>query len=405
MRYIILLNSIIINFTARLLSPFFKKDYNIWLFAFDDGGGSSFCENCWFLYKYVSEKESTIKAICISNQNNNIAKIRDNGGVLVKPNSLKMLMLILKAGVYICEQNMHSDFINFSKKKTFKVNLWHGMIVKKIGYASNLMMKRMLIDNESRTFLKRIKDTLIGSVDYNEYDFLPCTSENMIEPMKKTFNNNNIHVVGQSRDDYFFKNLNKSTILKQNNLEFASGKKIVSYLPTFRDVRKNDRTYILFQKNRDLLSKLESHDIILMQKNHSYRGPRLNKNNNMYILESSISTQDILFLSDILITDYSSSFIDYLHLNRPIIFYPYDIDEYVKYDRELYFDYGDPIIFPGPKVKNENELFNNIMVFCKNSDNYLKQRETSKKYFHKYSDGKSSQRTFLKISETVSNYV
>ena len=133
MRYLILLNSIIINLIARLLSQFFKKDYNIWLFAFDDGGGSSFSENCWFLYKYVSEKESSIKAICISNQKNNIAKIRDNGGALVKPNSLKMLMLILKAGVYICEQNMHSDFINFSKKKTFKVNLWHGMIVKKIG--------------------------------------------------------------------------------------------------------------------------------------------------------------------------------------------------------------------------------------------------------------------------------
>ena len=160
----------------------------------------------------------------------------------------KTLIILGFKLVYICEQNMHSDFINFSKKKTFKVNLWHGMIVKKIGYASNLMMKRMLIDNESRTFLKRIKDTLIDSVDYNEYDFLPCTSENMIEPMKKTFNNNNIHVVGQSRDDYFFKNVNKSTILKQNNLEFASGKKIVSYLPTFRDVRKNDRTYILFQK-------------------------------------------------------------------------------------------------------------------------------------------------------------
>ena len=144
---------------------------------------------------------------------------------------------------------MHADFINFLKKKTFKVNLWHGMIVKKIGYASNLMMKRKLKINQSRTFLGRIVDTLIGSVDYNEYDFLPCTSENMIEPMQKIFNNNNIYVVGQSRDDYFFKNVKKSTILKQNNLEFASEKIIVSYLPTFRDVRRNDKTYILFQKN------------------------------------------------------------------------------------------------------------------------------------------------------------
>jgi len=50
--------------------------------------------------------------------------------------------------------------------------------------------------------------------------------------------------------------------------------------------------------------------------------------------------QEILYYTDILISDYSSIYIDFLLTNKPIIFYPYDKDDYLK-NRNMYFKYED----------------------------------------------------------------
>ena len=61
-----------------------------------------------------------------------------------------------------------------------------------------------------------------------------------------------------------------------------------------------------------------------------------------------------LKMADVLITDYSSIYFDYLLLDRPIIFFDYDLKEYLNDSRELYFDYDE--FTPGEKVSNYHEL-------------------------------------------------
>ena len=63
---------------------------------------------------------------------------------------------------------------------------------------------------------------------------------------------------------------------------------------------------------------------------------------------------DLLPISDILITDYSSLFYQYAPLNRLIVFYPYDYEEYIKLRGGFYLDYEKEL--PGPICKTEDEL-------------------------------------------------
>ena len=65
-------------------------------------------------------------------------------------------------------------------------------------------------------------------------------------------------------------------------------------------------------------------------------------------------TQELLFNADVLITDYSSCYIDYLLLDKPVIFYCYDYANYLENDRDMYFEYDS--VTPGPKVKDKNDF-------------------------------------------------
>ena len=67
---------------------------------------------------------------------------------------------------------------------------------------------------------------------------------------------------------------------------------------------------------------------------------------------------ELMLISDILITDYSSIFFDYANLNRPILFYMYDLEQYCNDLRGFYLDPEKEL--PGPIVKTFEDLLSNI---------------------------------------------
>ena len=93
--------------------------------------------------------------------------------------------------------------------------------------------------------------------------------------------------------------------------------------------------------------------------------------------------QELLFISDLLITDYSSCYIDYLLLKRPVIFYFYD--SYETEDNELYFTPQDHKV--GDVCYSEEELLGSIQ----------NPRYFDSDLYHKYTDSNSSERIFKRI--------
>ena len=90
----------------------------------------------------------------------------------------------------------------------------------------------------------------------------------------------------------------------------------------------------------------------------------------------------------VLVTDYSSAWIDYLLLDRPVVSYCYDLESYMN-NRGLLYDYES--IFPG-KLNHTFESFLAELQKALNNGIPGRQQVRVKRLFHKYSDGNNSRR-------------
>ena len=86
-------------------------------------------------------------------------------------------------------------------------------------------------------------------------------------------------------------------------------------------------------------------------------------------------------------------------LDRPILFAPFDLDEYQKIDRELYEDYTNAT--PGPICKNWNEIQIQLEKYFSGGDTYQTERKKIFNHFFQYSDNHNSER----IVDTVINHL
>ena len=103
-------------------------------------------------------------------------------------------------------------------------------------------------------------------------------------------------------------------------------------------------------------------------------------------------------LSDALITDYSSVSVDYLLLNKPII---YTLDDYEEYARSRGFCLDNAINYmKGYHVYDEKGLEDSLIEISNGVDRYAQERETIAKEFHSYRDGNASAR-ILKLAGII----
>ena len=100
-----------------------------------------------------------------------------------------------------------------------------------------------------------------------------------------------------------------------------------------------------------------------------------------------VDVQELLMVTDLLITDYSSIIFDYAILGRPMIFFPWDLDKYKK-ERAFYFDYEDFV--PGPICFSTEELVEKILSVDKWFDR-KKMLEFARKFNNPF-DGRASER-------------
>jgi len=116
---------------------------------------------------------------------------------------------------------------------------------------------------------------------------------------------------------------------------------------------------------------------------------------NSKLQEKQYDIYDILGSIDILITDYSSIYFDYLLINRPILFMPVDLEEYSK-KRGFVLE---PYEFwtPGPKVTTIEKLVEELNIFIQNPDYYIEERKLINSLVNTYNDDHSCERVWESI--------
>jgi CDP-glycerol glycerophosphotransferase (TagB/SpsB family) len=135
-------------------------------------------------------------------------------------------------------------------------------------------------------------------------------------------------------------------------------RKLVLVVPTFRDTRATplglDAEWVV-----RLDAFCEEHDFEFIFKFHPYeRGASTISGRHLHVLDPRSDVYPLLPEIDIMVTDYSSIYMDFLLLDRPILFLTPDLQQYVTHDRELQFDFES--MTPGPKLENWNSLLSNL---------------------------------------------
>lgn len=227
------------------------------------------------------------------------------------------------------------------------VQLWHAPgASKKFGGS---------VDIESREIL--------GKISQNT-DYLIVTSDKIKKHYSEAFQmpEFKIKALGLPRMDYYFEN-HDLTRLKADfcqKYDVSPDKKIILYAPTFRDEEKynNVFNYLDLEKFNEVLGDEYVLALRLHPKIKNFYKNDISAAGRYVDVSDFSSEQELMQISDILITDYSSIMIEYAILNRPILFFTYDLDSYLANERGFYYDFKTTV--PGPIVYNSDELIETI---------------------------------------------
>ena len=164
---------------------------------------------------------------------------------------------------------------------------------------------------------------------------------------------------GVPRTDIFFDNSYREKIKKNLNTKYPmlQGRRVVLFAPTFRGSGKK-RAYYPVERYPvdDFLGKVPE-DIVLVLKNHPFVKDSFpyseTYSDRVLDLSGRENINDVLFVTDLLITDYSSCIFEAALLKIPMLFYVFDLEEYVG-GRDIYFDFAS--FAPGKRADTFDEL-------------------------------------------------
>jgi len=380
----------ILNIPIYWLSVLLPKKKNLWVFG--AWFGKKYADNSKYLFEYINVNIKEVNAVWITDDEKVFTKLKESGYEVVYKSTIKGYWLSMRASFWFVSTGNH-DINQFLKPRKL-VNLWHGSPIKKIMNDDKFTIK---IDSRLKKIIKKYIFPFI-SFDFKN-SLLTVSSKDEQKNLSSAFKMDikDVVITGLARNDAFY-------LKKENNfLKKYSDKNKIIYMPTHRnhgefDIIKEMKSQLFVLDS--YLSKINS---VIFISIHFYHQDELKKYKslaNVIILDDSITEQDIYTIlphMDLLITDYSSVYMDFLLTEKPILFLPFDYEEYLGKDRELYYDYDD--VTPGPKCKTWDEAIKLSEQLLKNPSLYSKERDNIKNRFQQYQDGNNCKRIYSFIME------
>ncbi len=246
------------------------------------------------------------------------------------------------------------------KKEQIYVQCWHGTPLKRLGYD-------ITNSDNAMNSIKEIREKYRTDAERFSYLLSPCkfVTDTFASAwdLKSQEKNNVILETGYPRNDYLSTFTEEDVLSVKKKLGLLdTDKKIILYAPTWRDNQYDAKKGYVYNNPVDfdyLQSELGDEYIVLFRAHYlvadhfdfaQYEGF-------IYDVSKYDDINDLYILADVLITDYSSVFFDYAILERPIIFYMYDMEEYRDEMRGFYLDINQ---LPGEILKTEQELVHAI---------------------------------------------
>lgn len=271
------------------------------------------------------------------------------------------------------------------RKNTKIIQVWHACgAFKKFGY--DVLGKGY---GASESYISDINI-------HSNYDVVTVSSKNIAKHYATAFNmsEDKIYGTGIPRTDIFFSKESIEEAKKRvyDKYPKLKHKKVVLYAPTFRGKGQTDVGFDM-TVDLDKINISLDKDTVFALKMHPFVKTRLdNQMENVMDLSDYEDINDLLMIADMLITDYSSVVFEFSLMEKPIVMYAPDMEDYIE-ERDFYYEYTSFV--PGPIVTTTKEIIDYI-----NTDDFdLDKVKRFKSEFFDYFDGKSTERFVTKFIE------
>lgn len=361
-----------------------RKDEKLWMFG--AWKGQSYNDNSKYLFEYVLAHDKSIRAYWITKSQSVYDKLQREGKpVLLWPT--KEAKSMVRHAKFVFQTEGNRDIGQFRPGNCNVIQLWHGIAAKKLNWYKNYSkIKRAIIEIEADNHRRSL---WFATSQYYASFYSNCFGIDMKQFI----------ITGYSRDDVLFRrNLSEAAAKIRR---FSGTNKIIAYLPTHRNFGKDFNPAFVVNGLQSLDKKFAKLKLTLVYKPHQ---------NEAYIVREYMNQSNLSFLNvflasgdefndvyeyltefDCVISDYSSVVYDYLCLDRPIVFFNYDIESYEQNDAgldRLYYDTP-----AGPFCKTWEELCDTIESEII-EDHWKVQRQKCRQVLNPYNDGYNSKRIY-----------
>ena len=273
----------------------------------------------------------------------------------------------------------------FSKREgQIYLNTWHSITVKTLGYD----MTNGIV--ESRNMLRNLLQS----------DYIISANSFMTDIFKKSYKLDGLYngvliEEGHPRTDTTLKSEKAEIIekLKSRGISVSPTKKIILYAPTWRGasvakVVNDANEYRLLEETMYKALGSDEYQVLIKPHPFVYRGLSEEQKASGRYIPSYVDTNELLSVVDILISDYSSIYFDFMMTGRPILFYIPDLEEYSA-ERGLYFK---PEELPGPSTNDLDELGELVKSLETVKTQYSQIYEQTKKWAIEHDNGSVGQK-------------
>lgn len=372
-----------------------KVDDKLIIFSAYNGKGYSCSPKAVYEYLIASDKYSDYKFVWLFDKPEEYAFLTQNKNTIVIKNKSKECEKYLHLAKYWIFNFRALDYWSPTKEQTY-VQCWHGTPLKKLGYD-------ITKSDNAMNSLKEIRSKY--KIDTKRFDYIISPCKFVTEKFSSAWNlskfgkSDAVLEVGYPRNDYL-------TNYDENDIEMIKKKlgienderKIILYAPTWRDNQHGangytydnpvDFDYLQNELGDEYIILFRAHYLVASEFNFDeYKGF-------VYDASKHDDINELYVIADMLITDYSSVFFDYAILNRPMLFYMYDMEQYRDELRGFYIDVN---TLPGEIIKTKEKLVSAINSTNYNNDyNKDKLAEFNIEY-NLLNDGKASARLIKTI--------
>lgn len=389
------------------------KSRQHWAFFVHPLKASQFVENSRALFEAVKADATIHKRVFTRDVH---ADLRIEGACnteVIELQSLRGLRELARCGVYLLTNAIALDMswrwadgsfsvVKPSLTRRILINLWHGIPLKRLFALANTEQRKRADRVAFRRKERGYYQGLIASSDVDSYAMAA-----IFHPLQYE----RIWITGLPRNDFL--RMPEQTLpgFLREEVQYIrrlkGGRRMVTYAPTFRESNFQGAEFYRFSEEQVVRLKnlLRQHNAVLGVRMHYFR-----KGEGPFNLERHLDGETLIDLghaivseiapvlreTDLLLTDYSSVYIDALYLEKPVISFAYDLEHYRARQNGLLYDME--LVFPGPVVQDFDGLLLELECALMSTSHVTTERyRMCRKLFFNHLDDNNAQRVVARL--------